>query len=126
MRGPGSILIVDDSPDMRRIIRHVVKDLFDEVHECQDGSEALAAYALHLPRCVLMDIRMTKMDGLEATRRIKADFPDARIIIVTVCPGDDMREAARAAGADDYVVKDNLLELRRILIDRNESQMLAS
>lgn len=112
-----SILIVDDSVNMRRAIRLAIKDIAGEIHEYSDGSEALAAYSAHHPDCVLMDIRMKKTDGLTATRQIKAAYPDARIIIITVCKGDDMKEAAQSAGACAYVVKDNLLELRHILIE---------
>jgi CheY-like chemotaxis protein len=104
---------------MRRAISLVVKDLAGEISECGDGSQALAAYADHLPDWVLMDIRMKQTDGLTASRQIKTAFPDARIVVVTVCKGNDMREAARASGACAYVVKDNLLELRRILTDRS-------
>jgi CheY-like chemotaxis protein len=111
---------------MRQMIRLVIKGLFDEIHECSDGSLALAAYAEHRPDYVLMDIRMKEMDGLEATRLIKAGYPNARIIIVTVCKGDDMREAACAAGASAYVAKDDLLDLRRLLTRGRESQMIAS
>ena len=111
-----NILIVDNSREMRRVIRLVLGDLAEEIHECSDGSEALSAYRDHLPDWVLMDIRMEKTDGLAATRQIKAAFPDARVILVTVYHGDDMREAARSAGAYAYIVKDNLLELRKILI----------
>jgi CheY-like chemotaxis protein len=110
-----SILIVDDCAAMRRAIRLVVSELADRVYECEDGSEALAAYAAHQPDWVLMDIRMKKTDGLAATGLLKASFPEARIAIVTVCKGDDLREAARLAGACAYVMKDNLLELRKVL-----------
>jgi CheY-like chemotaxis protein len=112
------VLIVDNSASMRRLIRLVVKDLAQEVFECADGSEALAVYAANQPDWVLMDIRMDTVDGLTATRQIKAAFPEARIIIVTVCKGSDMKEAARSAGAMSYVVKDNLLELQQILTER--------
>lgn len=110
-----NILIVDDNQKMRRVIQLVVRDLVEEVYECEDGAQALVSYAAHLPDWVLMDIRMKQVDGLTATRQIKAVFPDARIIIVTVYHGDDIKEAARTAGACAYVVKDNLLELRQIL-----------
>jgi CheY-like chemotaxis protein len=110
-----SILIVDDNQNMRRAIKLVVRDLVEDIYECDDGSQALAAYAAHLPEWVFMDIRMKKIDGLTATRQLKATYPDARIVIVTVCHGDDLRQAAREAGAYAYVVKDNLLELRQIL-----------
>jgi CheY-like chemotaxis protein len=110
-----SILIVDDNQNMRRAIKLVVTGLVEEIYECSDGAEALKAYTSHRPDWVFMDIRMKKTDGLTATRQIKAAYPDAKIIIVTVCHGEDLQEAARAAGAYAYVVKDNLLELRQIL-----------
>jgi CheY-like chemotaxis protein len=113
-----NLLIVDDSPAMRRTIRLVVRDLAAQIYECSDGSSALSAYAAHLPDWVFMDIKMKQTDGLTATRQIKESFPEARIIIVTICKGNDMKEAALEAGACGYVVKDNLLELRQILIDR--------
>jgi two-component system chemotaxis response regulator CheY len=112
-----SILIVDDSAQMRRTIRLVVKDLVSEIYECSDGSDALAAYSAHHPDWVLMDIRMKKTDGFTAIKQIKAMYPDARIAVVTISTGEDLREAARSAGASAFVVKDNLLELRKILIN---------
>jgi CheY-like chemotaxis protein len=115
---PAKILIVDDSAAMRRAIKLVLKGLAVQTHECSDGSEAVVEYAVHLPDWVLMDIRMKETDGLTAIRQIRTVFPDARIIVVTISKGDDMREAARSAGACAFVVKDNLLELRQILIDR--------
>jgi CheY-like chemotaxis protein len=111
-----SILIVDDSAKMRRVIRLMIKDLAEEITECDDGSQALTSYRAHRPDWVLMDIRMKKIGGLAATRQIKAAYPDARIVIVTLYKEDDLQEAARAAGACGYVIKDNLPEIRRILI----------
>lgn len=111
------------------MIRNVVNDLVAEVYECDDGSEALAAYREHRPDWVLMDIRMKRMNGFEATRQIKASYPAARIIMVTVCKGDDMKAEARAAGASNYVAKDNLQELHPILakrIDDRPSQPIIS
>jgi CheY-like chemotaxis protein len=113
-----NVLIVDDSARMRQAIRLVINDLAGEITECTDGSEALAAYAYHLPDWVLMDIRMKRTDGLTATRQIKAAFPDARIVVITISKGKDMRDAARAVGACAYVLKDNLLELRQILLEQ--------
>ncbi|MGA9773330.1 MAG: response regulator transcription factor [Blastocatellia bacterium] len=117
-----NILIVDDSVNIRRMIRNVVSDLVAEVYECGDGSEALAAYRNHRPDWVLMDIRMKQMNGFEATRQIKAAYPAARIIMVTVCKGDDMKAAARLAGASNYVMKDNLQELYPILAKRTDDR----
>ena len=107
-------LIVEDSAAMRRMIRKVISDLA-EVQECQDGSEALAAYALHDPDWVLMDVKMRDVHGLDATKQIRAVFPNARVVMVSNYDSDELREAARAAGACGYVLKENLLDLRRLL-----------
>ena len=62
-----------------------------------------------------MDIQMAEMDGIEATRRIKATDPSAKIIIVTDYDDDFLRQAAMNGGACGYTLKDNLLDLVRLL-----------
>ncbi len=109
------LLIVEDNYHMRRLIKSVVSNIADCIIECGDGSEALEAYRAHRPDWVLMDIEMKNMDGLTATRQIKAAFPDARIVIVTEYDHLDWREEARRAGACGYVLKENLSEVRGIL-----------
>jgi CheY-like chemotaxis protein len=109
------LLIVEDNYQMRRLIRSFVGDLVEAVFECGDGSEALEAYRAYQPDWVLMDIEMKKLDGISATRQIKADFPDARIIIVTEYDQPDWRDEAKRAGACDYVLKESLVQLRGIL-----------
>ncbi|MEW6125895.1 MAG: response regulator transcription factor [Acidobacteriota bacterium] len=108
------LLIVEDNANMRRVIRSIVKDLA-EIRECEDGARALAAYRQHQPDWVLMDIKMAAVGGIQATREIKAAFPEARIIMVTNYDDAELREAARLAGASRYVLKENLLEIRDIL-----------
>jgi two-component system response regulator DegU len=110
-----NLLIVEDSERMRRMIKRVVKGIPAEVYECSDGSEALAAYTHHHPDWVCMDIEMKDVDGITATRQIMTDFPDARVVIVSNHDSDDLRAAATHAGACAYVVKENLLEVRRLL-----------
>ena len=110
-----NLLIVEDNEVTRNLLRRMVAGLASVIYECSDGAEALAAYAAHQPAWVLMDIRMKRMDGLQATRQIKAAFPSARVIIVTNYDDADSREAAREAGACEYVLKENLLDLVRIL-----------
>jgi CheY-like chemotaxis protein len=115
------ILIVEDSPQMRLMIRAVVADLVEEVTECADGAEAVAAYTAQQfsgDDRVLMDLKMPGIGGLEATRRIRAAFPDAQIIIVTQYDDQHWRTAATEAGACGYLLKENLLELRQLLKSR--------
>ena len=109
------LLIVEDNEQMRRTIKSCVEDLATEIYECADGAEALAAFESSRADWVFMDIEMPQMDGISATRQIKNLFPAARVIIVSNYDDPDLRAAAHQAGACDYVVKENLLNLRRIL-----------
>jgi CheY-like chemotaxis protein len=118
------LLIIDDSQDIRTEIKYVVADIADEIYECGDGSDALAAYDRHRPDWVLMDIVMKEIDGLEATSLIKTSWPEARIVIVTSYDDSDLKKAARSAGAYEYVLKENLLELRRVLLGEATTKRL--
>jgi NarL family two-component system response regulator LiaR len=110
-----SLLIVDDNREMRQLIKSIVHKLSDDVFECNDGSEALPAYIAHRPDWVLMDVEMKLMDGIRATKAITAEFPEAKVIIVTNHTDAYTRAAATAAGAMAFVSKDNLVELRSLL-----------
>ena len=113
--GEMKLLIVEDNPRTRRFLREMLADLAAAIYECSDGAEAVAAYEAHAPDWVLMDIRMKEVDGIVATRRIKERWPAAQIMIVTDYDNDALREAAREAGAHEYVLKDSLIAVRRIL-----------
>jgi DNA-binding NarL/FixJ family response regulator len=114
-----TVLIIDDSPQVRALIRTVLTGLADDVHECSDGDEAVAVYSARHPDWVLMDVKMARMGGLEATRRILAADRTARVVIVTDYDDAHWRAAAIEAGACGYVLKDNLLDVRRLLDPRN-------
>jgi CheY-like chemotaxis protein len=109
------LLIVEDNAGMRRLIKSLVQDIADDVVECEDGAEALEAYTEFLPDWVLMDIKMAKVDGLTATQKIKSAFPDAHICIVTDYGDQKTRQAASAAGASAYVLKEELYQLRALI-----------
>ena len=110
-----SILLIEDSRDIRETIKSSLRGLDATFFERDDGAQALAAYREHSPDWVLMDLHMKQMDGLTATSRIKSAYPEARIVIVTNYDDVVLREAADKAGACGYVLKDNLLELRALL-----------
>lgn len=109
------LLIVDDHSAMRRLIGRVVNDLFSVIVECEDGADALAAYERHRPDWVLMDIEMSRMDGIAATHNIMQAFPEAKIVIVSKYDDDEIRDAARKTGASGYVLKENLIAIRELL-----------
>ena len=110
-----TLLIVDDNPQFRDLIKTVVADLADEVSECADGDQAIVAYGVRRPDWVLMDLQMARMGGLEATRRLVAADGTARVLIVTDYDDVHWRAAASDAGACGYVLKENLLGIRRML-----------
>jgi CheY-like chemotaxis protein len=109
------VLIVEDDGPMRELMKRVMGDLTDTIYEISNGGDALSAYEAHRPDWVFMDIRMRVVDGLTATQQITAAWPGARIVIVTSYHDASLREAARRAGACGYVLKENLLEMRRWL-----------
>ena len=116
------LLIVEDNHNMRRLVAGLLRDLAEEIFECSDGAEAVAAYEAHRPDWVLMDIKMKEVDGIVATRLIKARWPAAQIMIVTDYDDSTFRQAARDAGASEYVVKDNLVDVRRVLVSCAQSK----
>ncbi len=109
------VLVVDDNPQARQMIKDYVLTELDVFLECDDGSKALATYAKLQPDFVLMDWEMKEVNGLTATKNIIAEFPDAKIVMVTNFDEPDLRQAAKDAGAIGYIRKENILELKEIL-----------
>jgi len=114
------VMIVDDNAEMRGLIRALLAEVASEFVECADGEEAVAVYGRELPDWAVMDVAMKVMDGLTATRRIKSKFPDSRIVVVTQHNNPKLGECAREAGAEGFLLKENLLELRSFLVVRAE------
>ena len=120
---PPRILIVDDLLDNREWLNKLLTAVGFSVRLAEDGEDAVRTWREWNPRLILMDMRMPGMDGLEATRRIKAD-PRAKqtaIVTLTASALDDDRRAAFESGADDFLAKpcleDELLEKMRVLLD---------
>jgi len=101
------ILVVDDQPDSRQIIRDMLACTDYEITEAENGEEALAAIAGQRPDLILMDIQLPIMDGYSATRLIKTDpaLQSIPIIAVTSYALSGEERKARAAGCDDCVPK---------------------
>jgi DNA-binding NarL/FixJ family response regulator len=104
------VLLVDDQPlflDALAAMLLVAPEL-EVVGRAEDGEQALDAARSLSPDLVLMDIDMPRMDGIEATRRIVAELPDAAVIMVTGSALCEDEERARSAGATGYVTKDRI------------------
>jgi DNA-binding NarL/FixJ family response regulator len=108
MAGLIRVLLVDDQRLMReglRILLELESDL-EIVGEAADGQAGLDAYAELQPDVVLMDVRMPGMDGVEATWRLRQQWPDARVIILTTFDDDEYVFEGLRAGALGYLLKD--------------------
>jgi DNA-binding NarL/FixJ family response regulator len=103
------VLLADDQALVRAGFRALLdaEDDIDVVAEAVNGAEALTLARQHAPDVVLMDIRMPELDGLEATRRILAANPRARILILTTFGLDEYVFEALSAGASGFVLKDD-------------------
>ena len=102
------VLLVDDQMLIRlgfRLVLEAEPDL-QVVGEAADGIEALESISGATPDVVLMDVRMPRMDGIEATRRIVADHPGVRIVVLTTFDLDEYAFAALRAGASGFLLKD--------------------
>jgi DNA-binding NarL/FixJ family response regulator len=100
------VLIVDDQELVRAGFRMILERGGHEVvAEAGDGVEAVALATAHVPDVVLMDIRMPRMDGIDATRKILAEQPDIRIVALTTFDLDEYVYAAVRAGASGFLLK---------------------
>ncbi len=106
-----TVLIVDDEPLARAGIRTILgtDPVIDVVGEAADGEEALREAAQSRPAVVLMDIRMPRIDGIEATRRLTEQPADnaTKIVILTTFDQDEHVYAALRAGASGFLLKDS-------------------
>jgi two-component system NarL family response regulator len=104
------ILCVDDHPVVREGLAAMIdtEDDMAVVAEAGDGQSAFDKYREHTPDVVLMDLRMPRLGGVEATALIRKEFPDARIIVMTTYEGDEDIYRALAVGAQAYLLKDTV------------------
>ncbi|HJT22381.1 MAG TPA: response regulator [Nitrospira sp.] len=106
------VLLVDDHAMVRQGLTSILNGYADleVVGEADNGIEALSAVEAHRPAVIVMDINMPKMDGIEATRRIKARYPDIAIIGLSVNVGRESRQAMLQAGAAMLLTKEEAVE----------------
>ena len=102
------VLLADDHTILRDGIRALLDDQADieVIGEAQDGQATVKMTAQLLPDVVVMDIAMPLLNGLEATRQIQRDFPQVRVLILTMHENEEYIRQVLAAGALGYVLKD--------------------
>ncbi len=105
MDRPIEVLVVDDQPRARRSLKALLATWarVGGVREAANGLEALAQMEAACADLVVMDVRMPEMDGLTATRQIKARWPNTHIVILSMCPA--YADEALSAGADAFLTK---------------------
>jgi DNA-binding NarL/FixJ family response regulator len=103
-----SVLCVDDHPLIRKGIASILANEADMllVAEASTGREAVELFRLHKPDVTLMDLRLPGLDGIAATKEIRLEFPQARIIALTSFDGDQEIYQALEAGARGYLLKE--------------------
>jgi DNA-binding NarL/FixJ family response regulator len=101
-------MLVEDNPSFRQILKDNLQDLFPsmEIVEAADGVQAFEKIDFHPPDLIFMDVRLPGENGLELTRRIKADHPGIIVIILTSYESPEYREAAIRFKADYFFSKD--------------------
>lgn len=107
---PIRVLIVDDHPILREGVALILEDRTDitVVGEARDGVEAIVRFRELKPDITLMDLQMPGMGGVEAITAIRAEHPDARIVVLTTYDGDVQAVRALKAGAMGYLLKSSL------------------
>lgn len=107
MKAPYKILVVDDHFVVRAGLRDILQHEPDllVVGEATNGHEALEAYSRLLPDVTVLDLRMPVCGGVEAIRLIRAEHPDARILVLSSFDGDEDIHSALSAGAMGYLLK---------------------
>jgi two-component system response regulator DegU len=102
-----TVIIADDQPLIRDGLAAILtmEEQYSVVAKTGDGLATIRQVQLHLPQLVLMDIHMPKLDGLEATKQIKKEFPDTKVLILTTFEDEEYVWEAIRHGASGFLVK---------------------
>jgi DNA-binding NarL/FixJ family response regulator len=119
MSGRVRVLVADDQALVREGLVTLLESV-PEIHPvaaASDGEEAVRLAARHRPDVVLMDLRMPELDGVEATRRIRAELPDTEVVVLTTHADEASILEALSAGARGYLTKDaGIAEISRAVL----------
>ena len=100
----GTILVVDDEPEIRKTVAASLQAQGYAVHMAASGEEALRLAAIALPDCVILDLMMPVLDGVETCRRLRA-WTDVPILVLSARSEETQKVRALDLGADDYLTK---------------------
>ena len=125
MQSPLRVVIVDDHALFRAGLRALLREMpgVQIIAEAADGDEAVTLVQKHRPDVVVMDISMKRVNGLDATARIKAGAPATRVIVLSMHDTEEYVAQALRAGASAYLLKDSAepeleLALRAVMRDQ--------
>jgi len=112
-----SVMHVEDDTSVRESLMRFLKRRFETIYSAKDGAEGLETYMKHRPDIVITDIQMPVMDGVEMSRRIKEEHPEALIIVTTAFNEKPYIDKTEEIGITEYlkkpVVKDDLMNALR-------------
>jgi DNA-binding NarL/FixJ family response regulator len=105
-----NILVVDDYPPVRRMVKEIIKVSPDlqVIGEFNDGQELLEFLKKSQANLILLDISMPNLGGFDATRKVKQDHPEVKILILTIHKYLEYAERAMSLGAEGYLLKDEI------------------
>jgi DNA-binding NarL/FixJ family response regulator len=106
------VLLVDDHRIVRDGLKGVIETVDDIsiIGEASDGMDAVEQATTLRPQVVVMDLSMPRLNGIEATRRIKAQLPEVQVVGLSMHEGDDSADAMKAAGACEFLAKGGPVE----------------
>lgn len=116
------IVLADDEIHIRYLIRSIVRaEGYEVVGEANNGEDALALYRLHRPDLLLIDINLPLKTGDEVLAELKQEFPDARVVILSMVSDMNTVRKCLELGAVDYILKSNSVEEIRRMVNEAAS-----
>jgi len=117
------ILIVEDNAFFLRFFKETLHSRFPslEISEAADGEEAMQKINAVQPEAIFMDVRLPGESGLELTKKIKAQYPDIIVVVITNYDLPEYRKAAYDSKADHFVSKDSFLKIINSILAKSES-----